>query len=281
MTIKKVSLIIFQPRLKTIPERPEWSCDLKTLADFSDKAKLAIEKAERAKNLALPDETYSYMEKWAETYLVPSEKGCQWCRARRICPALAKACLAPVFEPASDSGLSDLSLASAEETADNDPLHNIEEAINNLPSLDFATLARLYSLQGMIKLWLKAVDERMLAEMLAGEKHRDWKIAKGAGGHRKWRDNDEAEVLMKKMYLKVDEMYDKKVISPTSAEKLLLKKSPKKWAKLKALITRTEGDYKVVPMSSKLQSLDPYNEGLANLPDLTLAEVMAMDDDLT
>jgi hypothetical protein len=36
-------------------------------------------------------------------------------------------------------------------------------------------------------------------------------------------------------------MYSQKVISPTQAEKLLKKNSPRRWTKVEALITRAEG----------------------------------------
>ncbi|MGJ7321623.1 DUF2800 domain-containing protein, partial [Morganella morganii] len=47
--------------------------------------------------------------------------------------------------------------------------------------------------------------------------------------------------------LKQDQMYSMKVISPTQAEKLIKKDSPRRWTKLEALITRSDGKPTVAP----------------------------------
>lgn len=60
---------------------------------------------------------------------------------------------------------------------------------------------------------------------------------------------------MKAMRLKTDEMYDRKVISPTSAEKLLGEANKRKWAKLQPLITRSDGKPSVAPASDKRPAL--------------------------
>ena len=49
------------------------------------------------------------------------------------------------------------------------------------------------------------------------------------------------------MRLKIEEMYDFKVISPTTAEKLLAKDSPRRWTKLQPLIGQAEGKPTVAP----------------------------------
>lgn len=59
---------------------------------------------------------------------------------------------------------------------------------------------------------------------------------------------------MKALRLKADDMYDKKLISPTTAEKLL-KTDPKKWDKLKELITRASGKPSVAPATDKRPAL--------------------------
>ena len=59
--------------------------------------------------------------------------------------------------------------------------------------------------------------------------------------NRKFKSEDEAEKVMKAARLKSDEMYSKKLITPTAAAKLLEKPKPKVWAKLFALITQADG----------------------------------------
>jgi hypothetical protein len=62
-----------------------------------------------------------------------------------------------------------------------------------------------------------------------------YKLVAGKKGARAWADEAEAEKLLKAMRLKKEQMYDLKLISPTSAEKLL-KAQPKRWTKAAALI---------------------------------------------
>jgi hypothetical protein len=60
---------------------------------------------------------------------------------------------------------------------------------------------------------------------------------------------------MKKSFrLPDDDVYNKVLISPTSAEKLL-KDTPKRWVKVDALITRGEGKPSVVPATDKRPAL--------------------------
>jgi hypothetical protein len=58
------------------------------------------------------------------------------------------------------------------------------------------------------------------------------------------------------MRLKQDEMYSFTLISPTAAEKLLAKESPKRWAKLQPLITRSEGSITVAPVSDNRPAIE-------------------------
>ena len=287
--VKKVRMVIFQPRLKGEPTNPEWTCDLDTLYDFAEDAKRAVVKAEEA--LKYSDPVYLYEDglSWDRDYLKPSEKGCAWCKAKATCPAIAKECLQGVLAPATDDGLFDLDdLTHANEVGTTGPgldlTDDVNYAIENIKHLDFKTLARVYAAKGLFKNWLDAVEDRMLSEMLQGEKHPDWKLVRGRPGNRKWKDADEAEVTMKAMRLKLDEMYDKTIKSPTDMEKLL-KKRPRTWNKLQPLIGRSDGRPNVAPMSDKRPSINPHDDDLAAMPDYstqTLAGLLGVDslDDL-
>ncbi|MNV60229.1 hypothetical protein D3C71_1526840 [compost metagenome] len=57
------------------------------------------------------------------------------------------------------------------------------------------------------------------------------------------------------MRLKVDQMYDFKLISPTTAEKVLKEANPRKWNKLQPLIGRSDGKPSVAPASDKRPAL--------------------------
>jgi hypothetical protein len=57
------------------------------------------------------------------------------------------------------------------------------------------------------------------------------------------------------MRLKVDQMYDFKLISPTTAENVLKEANPRKWNKLQPLIGRSDGKPSVAPASDKRPAL--------------------------
>lgn len=274
--VKTVRMVIFQPRLKNEPECMEWSCDLATLEKFAEKCRKAVLKSEEAlkhsdKNVYL----YADGISWDRDYLGPSPKGCQWCKAKDKCPALAKECLQFAVAPATLDGLEDLD--SNIESTGVDLSDEVAYAISNVPHLKFSNLVRIYEAREQFKNWLSAVEDRMLSEMLAGEKHKNWKLVKGREGNRSWVDPDEVEQAMKGMRLKVDEMYAKEIISPTVAQKLL-KKRPKLWSKLEPMIGRSPGKVTVAPMSSKQEGIDPHGDALVGFEDLTLKGLLKLPD---
>jgi hypothetical protein len=92
------------------------------------------------------------------------------------------------------------------------------------------------------------------------------KLVQGKSGARQWSDPEEAEKLLKSFRLKVDEMYDMKIISPTTAEKVL-KEHPKQWKKAEALVVRPPGKLAVVPVSDKREAVTvtPVIDGFADV----------------
>ena len=90
--------------------------------------------------------------------------------------------------------------------------------------------------------------------LILGTEVPGFKLVEGKQGNRAWVDQAKAEAALKALRLKADDMYDKKLISPTTAEKLL-KTDPKKWAKLQELITRASGKPSVAPSSDKRPEL--------------------------
>ena len=115
-------------------------------------------------------------------------------------------------------------------------------------------LAVAMSKIGLIEDWCKAIRGEVERRLLSGKPVPGYKLVEGKQGNRKWTDDGEAEAALKSMRLKLDEMYDRKVISPTSAEKLLKKQSPKRWGTLQKHISRAPGKPSVAP------STDPRPE---------------------
>jgi hypothetical protein len=103
----------------------------------------------------------------------------------------------------------------------------------------------------LIEDWCDAVRKEAYARMNNGIPVPGFKLVQGRRGARAWRSKDEAEATLKTMRLKVEEMYDLSLISPTTAEKLAKASviGPRQWPKLQDLITQPDGKPAIAPES--------------------------------
>lgn len=216
---ERVRMTIHQPRLNHVSEATMTVAEL--LAE-GEKLKVAAERA----YLYVDSETPPVASDYA-----PGEKACRFCKARGACPAAAQEVARIVSR-------------DVEATADD------FEVVKPDAAVPVADLSYLMSKADQVEAWVKGVRAEVERRLLAGIDVEGWKLVDGRAGARAWSDVGEAEAALKAMRLKADEMYDKTVISPTSAEKLL-KDQPRRWAKLAALITRAEGKPSVAPASDK------------------------------
>ena len=174
-------------------------------------------------------------------FLNPTEKGCKFCAAKATCPALRGEVAATVttMSAATPEDFAAIDLCSPADQADiagGDPA---------------AWLAACLSKVDLIEDWCKAVRAEAERRLVAGEGVPGYKLVAGKRGARQWADATAAEDALKGYRLKVDEMYDLKLISPTSAEKLFKAGDigPRQWPKLQQLITQGEGKPHVAPAS--------------------------------
>ena len=158
--------------------------------------------------------------------LVVSAKGCQWCRAKATCPAIT-----------------------------NQIMDDFDEVVPE--TADERDLARVMANADMIEKWVKAVRAEVERRLLAGEPVPGYKLVQGKKGNRQWADPDAAEETLKSMRIKHDQMYDYKLASPTSIEKLAKAGDvgPRQWTKIQDLITQSEGQPSVAPESDKRPAL--------------------------
>jgi hypothetical protein len=170
---------------------------------------------------------------------IPGDKQCRFCRAKAHCPALA---------------------AHVEET--------IGQSFENLDAEELKTepdrvglnyLSHCMAAVDLVEIWCKGVRARTERELLAGNAIDGWKLVQGRKGARKWSSEDEAEAQLRKMKLKVEEIYSLKVISPTTAEKLAKAGTvgPRQWAQLQRMITQAEGGLSVAPSSDSRPAASP------------------------
>lgn len=172
--------------------------------------------------------------------LTPSESACRWCRAKAVCPALREHVLTTVANDFVD------------ETQEIAP--QLASTIDDVKTADNEQVANCLRAADLIEQWCTAIRARAESELLQGREVPGFKLVQGKRGNRAWSSEAEAEALFKSMRLKQEEMYSFKLISPTTAEKVL-KESPKRWAKAAKLITQSEGKPHVAPVSDKRDAL--------------------------
>jgi hypothetical protein len=202
----KVTVGIVQPRLGG---NPEWSLSVAELEAFAQSVREAADAT-----------------RWPDAPLVPSSKGCQWCRAKATCPAI-RATVMDDFDTV------------VPETADDEDL------------------ARVMANADLIESWVKAVRAEVERRLLAGEPVPGYKLVQGKKGNRAWAKAEDAEALLKSFGISSNFMYDYKLASPTSVEKLVKAGvlDPQRWYELSLLITQSEGSPSVAPLSDKRPAL--------------------------
>lgn len=221
----------------------------------------------------------------ADLKAVPGEKQCKFCKVKATCEENREHLLSEIVEGFVDldKGFVQVSIEQAEKLlaqsfgvkhAAVDYQHNEDDQVarfvvkkpNLRPSLEESELklvdssderlATLMDAADQIEGFVKAVRAETERRLLAGSfTDPRYKLVEGRQGSRSWTDEAEAEAALKAMRLKVDQMYDFKVISPTQAERVLKEANPRKWNKLQPLIGRSDGKPSVAPASDKRPAL--------------------------
>lgn len=247
----RARMVIHQPNRDHVSD---WECSVEELQEFAAEAHA---KAQAAK--ATLQDWKSMTKEQRRAKLTPGEKQCQWCKAKGTCEALAAFVANEVIE----CDFEDLT---------KDKISGVLDAVEEKDDTEKATLlARYRQAVPLIDIFCRGVLAASDAFVLGGGKLPGWKVVQGKKGNRKWTDPKVAEEALKAMRLKQDEIYDMKVISPTSAEELL-KSNPKRWAKIKPLYGQADGKPAVVEESDKrppLEIKDPEGDFEAMTDDET------------
>lgn len=255
---ERVRLAISQPRVKHAPS--EWDCTVDELetwgrGEASDAVTTCVAAIERAPVMGEGG--------FALSYLRPAEKACKFCKAKATCPALRD-------EVAETVAL--VTPASPDEFAE-----RVEEVTESLvPNSKAEWLAACLTKVDMIEDWCKAVRAEAERRLLAGEKVPGFKVVQGKKGNRQWSDAKVAEETLKTMRVKLEDMYDFKLISPTTADKLAKAGTigPRQWPKLQALITQNDGKPHVAPDSDSRPAL-VITPVVEDFTDVTTADDLA------
>lgn len=227
--VDEINLAIHQPRVSQEPNEATM-----TVAEFDELIGEIRAKAERA-ILFVDSDTPPTDSDYA-----PSDDACMFCPKRATCPALQRTVQDAIG-------------------VDFDDLDKMAGPIEALVGADMPTtdVSRCMDLVDLIESWCKAVRAEVERRLFDGQDVPGYKLVQGRKGARAWANAEEAEKALKAYRLKVEEMYDLKLISPTSAEKLAKAGTigPRQWPKLATLITQSEGSPSVAPESDKRPAL--------------------------
>lgn len=212
--------VIYMPRLGYTSDWDVGAVDLKY---FANEAHNAARKAVKLANLG--QDVYDMLK--------PGAAQCKFCKARGVCPALAN-------------------FVKTEVAADFDDDEEPPEVDHDA---DPAQLARWMAAVPLIEIWIKGVRGALEYQIFAGKKVPGWKLVTGRMGNRAWKNKAHAERRLKSFKLDDEDIYDKEVISPAQAEKMLKKIAPKHWAKLQPLITQSDGKPSVAEEDDKREAI--------------------------
>jgi hypothetical protein len=220
-----VSMYIHMPRLNYVGE---YHISTAELLKFGEEVRLAAGHVQLAQSLELAED-----DDISDGFFNPGEKQCRFCKAKSTCPALR----AEVAEIVGGSA-------------------TLEDFMPEVPDMQTGDnyLSMAMAKVGLVEDWCKGVRAEVERRLLAGQKVDGFKLVEGRRGNRKWADEAEVEALFKSFRMRADDMYDKSLISPTKAEKLF-KSNPKRWEKVEALTSRSDGKPSVAFATDKRSEL--------------------------
>lgn len=207
--MNNVVIHIYQPRIKNYSS---WSISANDLLKWAEWAKQRAEEALRD-----------------DAPRTPSDKACQWCKAKATCKALLDHTHKII-------------------------MHDFDELDNVKPdTLTDRELKVVMDNAKLIKSWLDAVESHIFDKLNNGEAFDGYKLVEGRSS-RAWINEEEtAKVLSEK--LSADEMFKHTLISPAAAEKLL--KTQK--SILEGLVMKSEGKPTLVQSCDKRDAINKAN----------------------
>ena len=224
---QNITMVIHQPRM--VAGVTTWTTDLARLEEFARECATAavdVKAAIRTKDLG---------KDIAKAYLHPGTKTCQWCKAKATCPALA---------------------AKVQETIGVE-FDDLTAEIPAVSEMGDNSLPNAMASVDLIEDWCKAVRAETERRLLDSKPVTGWKLVEGKKGNRQWTDAAAAEQLLKTSFrLPTDDIYARSLVGIPAIEKLL-KDQPKRWAKVKELITQKVGKPSVAPESDARAAWKP------------------------
>jgi hypothetical protein len=204
--------------------QPEHGGPKEWLTTPAELRRFEVRVAKAALQVKRAEEDYKAIENgWDAEFLKTSNDGCRYCPARATCPALKRevdAAVAQEFDDLTDDGL-----------------------------------GASMSMIERVEAWAKAVRAEVERRLLARKPVPGFKLVTGRRGARRYVDAAAAEVLLWNTI--GEKAYDKKLITPTTAEKLLKKDKPEWWLELSEGVTQSDGKPSVAPVTDKREEYTP------------------------
>lgn len=214
---KHARLTIVQPRVNEAPS--SWDVEVEDLERFRSTARMCA------------SESIAMREELTAPVYHPSKKACRWCAANKTCRAYAE-----MVQETTSLEFPDL---------------------GENPILDNETRAELFRRLDDVRAWVETFEAGVLADALAGVKFPGLKLVRGRAGARKWADEQTADDLLAGFSVSTEDRYERKLLSPTSVEKLykggLI--NDEQWEQLKKLVTRSEPKLILVSDSDKREAV--------------------------
>ena len=243
-TVARVRMIIDQPRKHHYSEAVMAAEELQAF-------KATVQEASMRCGAAL--RLYDNYKELHDKYLNPGEKQCKFCPAKATCPKLRDAVTTEVWGATAATADDFDNLGAIPDTL----TAAVEQVEGGLGGDIEEWLGAAMSKVGLVEDWCKAIRAEVERRLQAGTDIPGFKLVEGRRGARAWSNADEVETTLKAMRLKVEQMYDLKLISPTTAEKLAKSGAigPRQWPKLQEMITQSDGKPSVAPASDKRPAL--------------------------
>lgn len=216
--IKTVEVTIFQPRLSHVSSMGYKVEALEALrTKYTDNAERVIT-LKKSVDAGAPIPF---------AILTPTISGCKFCKAKADCPALARC----------TTEATGIDVGAA-------PVDVFPQVVMG----DGVAMAKKLAVLDRIEAWVTAVRARAYEMLDHGLPVPGFKLVQGRKGARKWTDEKAVEAMLKDAG---DEIYTKKLVTPTQAERLVKKAVLDKdtWKKVQEHITQPEGAPTIAPES--------------------------------
>lgn len=166
----------------------------------------------------------------------PGEKQCQWCKAKATCPALFE-----YTQKVIGAEFDDL------------------DAAENPDALPVDKLKLVLASKKLIEGYLSAVEKHAMA-LAEQNKLPGFKLVEGRS-IRRWQDEEIAVKVLSEQFEETD-LFERKFISPTKAEKLVGKKGK---SALSELVVKPRGKATLVPEDDKRPAIGDHTDDFENI----------------